>query len=211
MAEQLRVKIQGETVKLLTLTVRHTDEPLANLIDKLTQSFKELRRLKLWSRNVHAGIAFLEVKRSNGWHPHLHILMISKFIPHSDLRKAWMHITKDSEIVDIRPVKDTDTAVSYVAKYASKPLDPSLIRDRSALEEAIVSLRGRRMVATFGEWRGWRITDRIDETVWVVVESLNDLLAKEDQGDAEAIRILGILRRKGRSEQWDEFQRHDSS
>lgn len=190
MSHALLKKIGEERVRFLTLTLKHRDEPLGRTTDRILRSFKELRRSKLWKRNVTSGIAFIEVKRSTGWHVHLHILITGHYLPFKDLREKWLEITGDSFIIDIRNVTRKGEIVNYVTKYVSKPLDRSVVLHAQSLREAIRELKGRRLVLTFGDWRGWRITDSDNETEWIDVDSLASIIRRAGCGDATAGWIL---------------------
>jgi len=196
-ARNLLKKIEDRPHRFITLTVRHGEERLEDLINKLMRSFKELRRTKLWKKKVDGGAAFLEIKRGNGWHPHLHLVCVGDYIDHAELRREWLRITKDSSIVDIRLIREPRKTASYVAKYASKPLSPSVINDPAALREAIRTLPGRKLLWTFGEWRGWRVHEDSDPTVWMTVGTLNDVLELAKAGDKNAREIIDLLE-KGR-------------
>ena len=182
--------------RFITLTIRHSKERLEDLLTKLLHSFKELRRTRLWKKKVDGGCAFLEIKYSNGWHPHLHLITVGDYLPHDELAKEWLRITKDSSVVDIRLIRDPATTARYVAKYASKPLSRELIFQPRLLREAIRTLPGRKLLWTFGSWRGWRIHEEKDETVWLTVGPLDVWLKLADAGDAEALKIIGKLRRE---------------
>lgn len=139
----------------ITLTLCGKGESLTDLVDRLYRSFKALRNHPTWSEKIRGGAAFLEVKyndKSQRWHPHLHIMADGGFVPQQDLCNAWRSITKDSFICDIRRVGDRAQAASYVAKYASKPLNTSFAMSPVLLDESVNALRGRRLCLTFGTW-----------------------------------------------------------
>lgn len=184
----------GNTVcRFFTFTLRHRDAPLADLIDALYAAFTDLRRHPFWRKSQKGGIAFLEVKRSHDgltWHPHLHVLGQGKFIDNKKLANVWHSITGDSFIVDVRLVRRNDDAIRYVTKYASKPFDPSLFRDPNALALAVHGLASRRMVKTYGSWRGLKTTSQPSTTGWHIVDTLEGLAVAAAKGDAYAARLL---------------------
>lgn len=195
-AANLIPKIAKRRSRFLTLTLRHSNLPLAAQIDKLYQSFRRLRRTKLWLRTVDGGCSMLECKynaEKDEWHPHLHCLVVGNYVPHSDLREQWHRITGDSYIVDIRMVRDDAHAVNEVCKYASKPMTRGYAANTERLCEAIVALKGRRLVLTFGEWRGTLLTDQDDATCWITVGPLTNIINDAAQGDETAKRILRII------------------
>lgn len=193
MAHAVLKKVEDETIRFLTLTLKHREEVLGTTIDRILRSFKELRRWSLWKKNVNGGIGFLEVKRTNGWHVHLHILITGRYLPYQELRAKWLEITKDSFVIDIRLVQRKEEIIGYVCKYVSKPLDRSILHDHASLKEAITHLHGRRLVITFGDWKGWRVTDPHCTTEWIDVDSLASILRRARRGDPRAGRILRNL------------------
>ena len=126
MPANLKTKVgesPGNQFRFITLTLRHTDTPLADKLDRLTACFKKLRNSKCWKETQTGGAVMIEVKydRDTGeWHPHLHIVAEGFFLHHQDLSAAWHAITTDSFRVDIRAIKTTKDAAFYVAKYVSK-------------------------------------------------------------------------------------------
>lgn len=95
--------------KFCTFTLRHSDAPLSEQIDRLYKCFKELRRTKFFSEKAHSGIWFFQVKKSDKndqWHPHLHCIIDGKYIPLHKLREKWHKCTGDSNVVDVRMIKD---------------------------------------------------------------------------------------------------------
>ncbi len=173
-ANNLEIKLARRKHRLITLTLRSAQEPLADLVKLLYDSFRKLRRSRLWRDRIRGGCCFLEVKwcrRLQRWHPHLHIIAEGQWIKAGDLSRLWHSITRTSYIVDVRVIKDTATAVRYVTKYASKPLSSSYLRDHDRLCEAVVALTGTHLCLTFGCWRRWRLLQQIDDGPWQYVES----------------------------------------
>jgi hypothetical protein len=203
-AQAVGAKCAGDLVRFVTLTVRHKDEPLNVLLKKLLDSFKRLRRTPEWMRAVKGGIGFVEVKYGTGWHPHLHLLVTGWYLPHEELSRAWLRCTKDSTIVDIRAVKDRKEVVYYVAKYAGKPLAHEVVREHDRLTEVIEVLSKRKLVFTFGAWRGWRVKDEEKKCTWVDVAPLHVVMDRAELGDPEALRILDSIRNHGLTAMADE-------
>lgn len=192
--KNVEAKIQSQTARFVTLTLKHRDEPLHAMVDRLGRSFKVLRRTPLWRKTVDGGIAFYEVKYTNGWHAHLHVIVVGSFLDYRRLRRTWLEITGDSYVIDIRAIKETKEAARYCAKYAGKGIDRGLLRDHRRLCEAIAALEGRRLVLTFGDWKGWRVTRDADTTEWVFVGGLIDLIDAAASGnDAAAAVIAGLI------------------
>lgn len=195
-ARNLATIAKDQRIRFVTLTLHHRDQPLDLSLKQLGKYFSRLRRTKFWKSVVTAGAAFLEVKRSpttHGWHPHLHIVVTGKYIPHAMLKAIWHRITGDSYIVDIRPVRSHEQLIRYVTKYVSKPLDNSIFESPETTEQAIRAMHGKRTCTTFGAWRGQDLTSESDETEWISVAPLAELLRDARNGDEGARYVLSKL------------------
>lgn len=188
---------QYKRIRFITLTIRHSDLPLSDQIDKLIADFRKLRKSKLWTSRTTGGCSFLEVKLAEDnehWHPHLHILQEGRYIPHQALSSEWRRITLTSFVVHIAEPKGRHEVVKYVTKYASKPLGMSLTLHADKLSEALLELCHRRMMTTFGVWRGFKLTEKPESIDWIVVAPLSDVLLKALQGEPWAITLALQLR-----------------
>lgn len=193
---RLRAHVDDNAISFLTLTLRDSDVPLTELLDKILRSFRRLRQWSIWKRDVAGGVAFLELKFNadkQRWHPHLHVIMEAGYIPQSALADRWLEITKTSFHVDIRRATTADEAIRYVTKYGSKPLNQSFVADDDRLDEAIDALKGRHLAIVFASWRGWCLSDDDEYEKWPVVASLSALIARGRRGDPDALTILEFL------------------
>ena len=152
---------------LVTLTVK--DGP------DLAERFKHLHDAQraLWMRKhrgrgcvldqVEAAVWSYEVKRGAGsglWHPHLHMVALAEVQPDQGrLSREWQAITGDSFIVDVRPIDQADPASGFleVFKYALKFSD----MEPADTWQAFQVLRGRRLVASAGLFRGIEIPEQL--------------------------------------------------
>ena len=192
-AHNVHTYLAGSDTRFITLTLRSDQEPLAELLNKLYESFKALRKLPLWRKTQTGGVAFLEVKwnsKTTRWHPHFHVLSQGSYLNQAKLSTAWKAVTKGSWVCDIRAVEQEEHAVAYCTKYASKPFDREMLTDADRLDEAITALTGRRMILTFGKWKGLRVTARPDPDAWEHVGTVAELARKAVTGDKEAMQIL---------------------
>lgn len=183
----------GKTLRFLTLTLKHTDQPLDQQLDRLYRAFRALRATSLWRERVRGGVAFLEVKLSESdkkWHPHLHCLIDSTFLPKHQISSAWLDATGDSEIIDIRLVRDTAEVDKYITKYVTKPTSPNVLRDAVRLAEVIKALMHRRMFITFGQCRNWKLTEAADPSKWTLLYHEVQLREKANDGDPFAQELL---------------------
>jgi len=186
----------GQPCRFVTLTLRTNDRPLDVQLDRLYEAFKTLRKSALWKNTQTGGIAFLELKRDKAgerWHPHFHILTQGKFLPQVELSKLWKVITTDSHIVDVRLVRDLSKATEYVTKYASKPMDSTVFERTESLDEAIVALKHRRLMMTFGNWKGLKATETPTAAAWTRLDTLDNMLFTAATGCKETARILALV------------------
>lgn len=188
--------VKQRTLRFLTLTVKSNAEPLPFLLDKLHTSFQKLRRTKLWKKCVTGGVAFLEINWSldrQRWHPHFHVLIEGSYLPYQQLKKLWFGITRDSFVIEIRIVHDSTQAAGYVTKYASKPFNKTFIAIPQRLDEAIVAIKGRKLLVTFGSWRGITLVRTPTEGAWEQVGSLERYIQRAATGDSHSITVLQSL------------------
>lgn len=188
--------IRRREIRFLTLTIKTTNEPLSDSLDKLYTSFQRLRRRRLWCRSVDGGVAFLENKWSetaNRWHPHLHCLLEGRWIDKARLQQTWHDITGDSWIVDIRRPPNNEGVTRYVTKYAGKPFNNTFVNRPQLLDEALLAMAGRKLALTFGRWRGHVLTATPDTGCWEPFASLQNVLDRAAHGDAGCNRILRHL------------------
>lgn len=158
-AERVEKVIDGlATCRMITLTLKADQGSLKARLDRLISCFRLLRREEQWSEAVSGGIYTIEVtrnERTNNWHVHLHALVYGKYLPHGRLKRLWLKVTGDSEIVHVRAVESSKKAAWYVAKYATKPTDP-MAWAPSKVREWLSTMHGRRLVSVIGECHGWK-------------------------------------------------------
>ena len=102
----------------------------------------------VWSYEFKRG------KNSGCWHPHVHAVWLCEDPPNEErLSEEWRSMTGDSFIVNVKPIRTDDDAVGgflEVFKYAVKFSDLPLADNW----EGFQILKGRRMIASFGDFRG---------------------------------------------------------
>lgn len=195
-ASAITAHLADRRARFITLTLRHSDDPLADQLDRLLKSFARLRTRAFWRSCVTGGVACVELKWIQGsreWHPHIHCIVEGNFIPRRELSKTWHSITGDSFITDVRSARSTADVADYVAKYASKPFTRSLAADSEALLEAIQSLHHRRLVILFGSWSNVDLDGPDDDTEWLPVSSLYDIIRRAAAGERFARGVLARL------------------
>lgn len=196
-------KTANVRLKLITLTTVQVHTSLRDRLNHLQESFKQLRRLELWKRNVRAGAAIIEIKvaKSGDWNVHLHILVDADYIPQPLLCAAWKACTGGAYITDIRPIS-TSNGVGYVTKYVSKPLDQTVVTNPHRLEEYMLAIKGRRLIAGLGRWRNCplarTVAEEIDLTAgvdtspenWNPIATIANIYKAARAGDPMAITLL---------------------
>jgi len=190
----------GKVTRFITLTLRASNTPLTDQIDRLFRSFRALRVDKNLGGKLKGGAAFGEIKigeRSGRWHPHLHVIAEGAFIDQKELSRAWHRITGDSTIVDIKRVDSVERAASYVAKYVTKPADASVFANTELLDEFVCAIAGRRLCSTFGSWRGFCLdAPPPDDVQWITLGSVHSLRLSASDGNVDALRWLEAASRK---------------
>jgi hypothetical protein len=150
--------------QFITLTLKHSADPLPHQLDRLVSCFRKLRQRKLWRSSVATGYAVIEVtyhpagswspngrRRSHDeWHPHLHVIAATQFIDWSLLRTDWFAVTTDSSNIDCSLVESAHHAAHYIAKYIGKPPDLNLRAHPDRAAEYYAALRNRRLLMPFG-------------------------------------------------------------
>lgn len=141
--------------KLITFTLKHSDEPLLFQIDRLYKAFREVRRRKEFRKKITGGVWFFQIKRSSNdglWHPHLHCLATGFYLYNRKLSQMWAEITLDSTMVDVKSIHDPQAAANDVARYAAAPGSLISLPLESACE-LVNALHGRRVCGTWGSGR----------------------------------------------------------
>ncbi len=171
---------QRKYVKFITVTLKSSNESLCFQVKRLYESFKILRRKKLWKQSVRGGVWFFQLTMNDTtkqWHPHVHVLADSDYISKKNLALLWMEITHDSYIVDVRAVEDPEKAAEYVARYATVPGDilKCSVAQGSAM---VIGLKGQRMCGAFGTAKGMALRPRAsaDNVQWRKVMSYSTLV-----------------------------------
>lgn len=165
---------------LVTFTVRNGSD-LRERFEHLHSSMRRLherrrdwlKKRRGWTEAARAaGVVWsYEVTNiGNGWHPHAHAIWLCEEEPNQQrLRNEWERITQDSFMVDVRPIGigQDDSAEGFleVFKYAVKFAGLSLAHN----VEAWNVLSGRRLLGSFGSFRGVDVPDELTD------ESLDDL------------------------------------
>lgn len=187
---------KDRTLRLVTLTLRKSARTLKQDIDRLYAGFVKLRRRATWKGTQGGGMYFVEIKRrrgDDGWHTHLHVLTQGTWLSKSWLSSAWNEITGDSYIVDIRLCTSGKRAAQYIAKYAGKGVHGSCYHEPEILREAILAIKGRRLIGKWGAWSDLDLDHDPPEGEWHAIDTLDRLIERSERGDLKAATILQSL------------------
>lgn len=171
-----------ESPKLLTLTMQHTSAPLDHQVKWLYAHFRKFRQRVAIRGKIRGGIWFFQLKMSVGtgeWHPHIHCVIDSPYVPQNLLSEEWHKQTLTSNIVDIRSVYDTGKVSEYVARYCTRPAQLKDYQFEDAVEIFSV-FHGRRMCGTWGTGKicSLRQGRPADSTSWEKVGSWKSVLTQ---------------------------------
>lgn len=189
--------------RFVTLTLKHDNQGLKFMHDRLMKSFRRLRNSAFWKSHVRHGVYVVETTHTPGrneWHVHLHLVVDGEFMAQKVLAKEWKSVTGDSMIVDIRAVHDREQTASYLCDYLSKP--PTMNAWPAAtLREFATAMHGRRIIGTFGV----KSNPELDVTPKEAeshethyVGSTTSIADRAAHGDETAKRAMEILQRAGR-------------
>lgn len=143
---------KAEFPKFLTLTVKHSKEPLAYQVAHLYGAFRRLRLRKSFNDCVTGGVWFFQIcrnKQKGEWHPHIHCIITGKYIHFKIIKDLWLKITGDSDVINLKTVTEPDHIANEVARYASRPaqLKDFSLKHGTELYEA---MHGKRLCGKWG-------------------------------------------------------------
>lgn len=129
--------------RFITLTIP-TGPHIRDQFNTINKAFRRLRQQQWWKHRVLGGVSVVEVtSRGSNWHVHLHVLALSKYLPHAVLMQRWQTCSPGSIVwIKLIPLR---AAVAYLTQYLTKvQLTPT--------EQEIASrgLRGVRLYTAFG-------------------------------------------------------------
>jgi hypothetical protein len=185
---------QLDSPRLVTLTLKSSDDPLRVQMTHLVESLARLRKTASWRAHVRGGVYVIEVTwnaKRGQWHPHLHVVTEGKYYPQAELKAAWIQASGTSSIVDVRAIHSREAVIADVTRYVTKSQDAKHVPD-TMLPEWAEGIHGLRMMQAFGCLHG--ITDdEDDEEERPAVEQIGSLAALATSaagGDEEAETLL---------------------
>jgi hypothetical protein len=188
--------------RFLTLTLAHSEQPLAAQVSRLYQCFKELRRNQCWKQHVHGGVYAFEVTRNQhkgSWHPHLHLVIDGDYFPHKMVKEAWLRVTGDSSIVHIEKVYSAYQQARYLAQYVAAPADVEKWQAEDLVEYA-EALHGRRLLHTFGTLHNRKCdSDEEDKPIrgFNQLATVREVQELATEKNPHALRAIELMQRAG--------------
>jgi Replication protein len=193
--------LQSKTLHAV-LTLVSTDDSLGACVDRLYKCFAKLRSRPWWKLHATGGAYSFEAtwnKDTCQWHPHLHVLVHADYLDQRTLRSEWLAVTGDSHVCNVSLVGKGEAAAREVTKYISKPIHRSVDGNQDLIIHLATELKGRRMITTFGSWRGVPLNcyvPELDGSKWVQVCTLIELHRRAGEGDEWSVQTLRYLHSK---------------
>lgn len=167
--------VQAENPRLRAFFVTVTIKDRENLSDAFQHLRNAMLKMSQQRRNALkgqksiefvkavGGVHSIEIKRGKNsqlWHPHAHMIWLCEETPNVEkLSQEWFSLTGDSYIVDIRECYGDSLTDAFleVFKYALKFSD----MEHSDTWEAYKTLKGKRLVDSFGCLKGVEVPDNL--------------------------------------------------
>jgi hypothetical protein len=195
------------------------DAPLVDTLAVFQRAWSLLRKRRFWVSAVRAGVKGVEFTVTpNGYHVHAHLLLVSRWIAHAELRAEWTHCVSKAwgerghyvkfntptgeAIVDVRLVRNrrgssssvvsVEAALQEVSKYITKSETWDAVPDADLVAIAEVR-RWARLFEVFGDMRVSAVS--VNEPARTVdagaaVASLDTpYLSDGSPGEREAVRV----------------------
>lgn len=159
------------TPYMVTLTVKNgpdLEERYNHLVKSVQVLTRNRTRSLTGSRNktefakIQAAVGSYEfTNRGKGWHPHVHIIALcSSPIDQKLLSDEWKKATKDSYIVDVRPVSNPHDPVKGFAEVFKYALKFSDLTPKQQIHAA-TTLNARRLLFSIGLFRGTQVPESL--------------------------------------------------
>lgn len=192
----------GQRIRFMTLTMKQSQRPLFQQIKRIQHCFRQLRRRPFFRKAAKQLVWVLEIKlgKKGFWNVHFHALLKGYYIDRGELSAAWMKITGDSPIVDIRSTNER--APVELTKYVSKQYDEAIFHqgNEDKLHEFLTATHRRRTIGVIGrEWRDLRLTTRWQdppdepEEPFMYIGRLADIIAAGESGDIGCRNMIYCL------------------
>lgn len=164
-------------IYMMTLTVKDGDSLIEryNHLASSIKKFMKRRHLKRGyeSEKILGSVWSTEVKRgknSNQWHPHSHFVIVTDKnnpVSQKSLSDEWLEITRDSFIVDVRPIdhgseesmiKGFCEVFKYAVKFSDQPVNDSW--------HCFETLKNRRLLGSSGLLFGIQEPEKLTDDLY---------------------------------------------
>lgn len=146
--------LPGYRLKMITLSTSNCSD-IRSGVSHLLKSFRKLRQRTFWREKVEGGGFVIEITgRPGNWHPHIHAVLYSSYMPWRRLWKDWKQVSGGNAvyITSCSP----DAAMRYITKYISKSIVPPHLQVQLSME-----LSRYRLFQRFGSWHGLKLPSRV--------------------------------------------------
>lgn len=195
--QNITAALEPRRYRFLTLTLKSDRETLNELIEKLHHSFRRLRSTAEFRRAVDGGIYVVELHRRAHparWHVHLHAVLDGRFLPQATISAAWLRITGDSHIVDIREIRNPRTTARYICKYVAKGFGLDALEEEEQIKEAITAIKNRKTIGSWGNWAQLSLTRRPASELYSYAGGSERLSLRVQRGCSWAKTALDAMR-----------------
>lgn len=195
-SKQTTERLKGcDALRMITLTLAEDQRPLAERLDRLYESFRNLRRREDWKARVRGGVGVVEATlndETGSWNVHLHLIVDGLYFDQAMLSDMWEDVTGDSRITYIKAVYDRSGCGDYVAKYVNK-LSNYGGWPFSRVREFALGMSGRRLVMTWGTLHGKHVDiapPREHDGMTREIADCNTVASRADDGNPWAKRAI---------------------
>ena len=172
----------------LDFTTKSNDDPIRKQFNRIVKCFAKLRQTRLWKAHYSGGFYTLEAthnKKTDQWHPHIHVIVDGEYVKHAKLKRLWHEITGDSTVIWMKQCVSNSQAVFYINKYVTKTQDPALVPSHRMAEWAL-ALKGMRFVNLFGGLRHDKVNEedelpKMEIHIYTPMSQLSDAITDGDQ------------------------------
>lgn len=147
-------KKTGFRLKMITLSATNCSDVQQGIVH-LVASFRKMRNRALFKNHVDGGAFVIEVTgRPGHWHPHIHAIIYSRYIPWRALWRDWKQCSGGNAvwITSVAP----SAAAAYITKYISKSAVPVPLQI-----ELSEQLKQFRLFQRFGCWHNLKLPSRV--------------------------------------------------
>jgi hypothetical protein len=188
---------KGSIPLFITLTLMRSGGTVGQILNRLKKALRKLRQSALWKSAIKGGVQVYEITRGKNrdhWHVHTHILALGSYLPQKELSEAWAEASGGSFIVHVRRVGNERNEIGYTAEYATKGFDSTCMEKVCWIRHLMLNLRGRRLLTTFGCFRGRRLEANNSNSIeWRDCGSLDSIIDSAIRGNAFARGLVQAL------------------